>query len=88
MTSTYATINDIERDWQIIVATATMVIALCSNQIITLAGDDQLEEVHFADREDEEEEGEHPVKPVTMKMPLVDTIVYLDGQSRPHVGRL
>ena len=63
--------SDIERDWEVIKSTATVVIDACSMHMTNMAGDDQLEENNGAAVEGEEE----LVSPIhhsskTTKMPL------------------
>ena len=75
MTSTHTKLTDIERDWEVIKSTATMVIDACSMHKTNMAGDDQLEENEVAAAD----AGEELASPTlrgnkTLKMPLAGKI--------------
>lgn len=72
VTSSHTTLADIERDWDVIATTATIVLAACSTHMINMAGDDQLEKNGVSDATDEPQE-EKDIKQKTMKMPLAET---------------
>ena len=74
VTSSHTTLADIERDWDVIATTATIVLAACSSHMINLAGDDQLEKNGVNDAADAAEE-EQDIKQKTMKMPLAGKIM-------------
>ena len=74
VTSSHTTLADIERDWDVIATTATIVLAACSTHMINMAGDDQLEKNGVSDATDEPQE-EKDIKQKTMKMPLAGKIM-------------
>ena len=77
VTSSHTTLADIERDWDVISTTATIVMGACSTHMINMAGDDQLEKNGLTGTTGagDQPEEDKDIKQKTMKMPLAGKIM-------------
>lgn len=72
VTSAHTKLSDIERDWEVILSIATMIIEAVASQTTNMAGDDQLEENGVEPGEEVAGADAEPRR--TKKMPLAGNL--------------